>query len=240
MAPIATRSADAMRGGVSAPRHWRCLGRRQLRLLGAGPTLALVVLELCVIVLFGWLAGPFTILGTDGLDAHEADALPMPRVVVPAQPQSGHHPSQGALATAPAPVHVEDVGFVVRFRDASSPSWAGQTQADLSAASPVAGPARPSVRQGASGRPDAVRASAAGQPGAQVSHVGLAHPQGALLGTRSRGQATLGTTALRPALRDSRPRAAAQHHSRASRPVGQGQSDRVHRRATPLVHEPSG
>jgi hypothetical protein len=192
MAPRATRSANAMWAGVSTPRHWRCLGRRQSRFWGVGPTLALVALELGVFVLFGWLAGPFTILGLDGLDAHEALALPSPRVVVPALTQPGHQPSRRAIGTPPARVQIEEVGLVVRLRRAPS---GGQTQAALSSASPVAGPADPSVRQGVSQRPYAIKASAAGQPGAQASHVRLARPQRASGGPGSRRQATLTTSA---------------------------------------------
>jgi len=198
-APRATRSTHATGAGVSTPHHWRCLGRRQSRLWGVGPALALVALELGVFVLFGWLAGPFTILGSDGLDTPEALTRPMPRVVVPALTQPGHQPSRREVATPPARAQTEEVRLVVRPRRAPSPLRGSQTQAAHSSASRAASPAAPSVRQGVSDRPHAIKASAAGQPAAQASQVWLARPQRASGGPGSRRPAALRTTALCPA-----------------------------------------
>ncbi|GAA1231712.1 hypothetical protein GCM10009657_04010 [Oryzihumus leptocrescens] len=228
-----------MSAGVSIPRHWRCLGRRQSRLWGVGPTLALVALELGVFVLFGWLAGPFTLLGIDGLDAHGAEALPGPRVVVPALTPSGHQPSPTALATPQNQVQIEEVGLAVRFGAASLPTRGGQAQVAQAAAFPVAGLAHPSVGPGGSERRHAVNSPAAGRPGARTSHLRLARPQRAADGTSSRRAATSRATALRAAKRDSRLRAAARHHSRASRHAGKGHPDGARRRGAPLVHKRS-
>ena len=171
MASSATWVAGAPKRDVPASRRRHSPDRPPSRFLGVGPTFALVVLEVAVFAVSGWLIGSFTISGSDGPGVSGAHALPTPRVVVPTMPHPGKRPPRTPpLATSPIGVHTEDVAYVVRFVSAPSPSRASTTRATGSAVPPTATLALPTTRPRRSAPLRPVSAAAASRHDTKSSH----------------------------------------------------------------------
>jgi len=156
-----------------APRRGPTLVIFGSRLVGVGPAVALIVLELALFALSGWLFTPSHITGSAGARGEDGRALtlPGPQVVVPRMTQAEDHPRQLPRRGSPDQFQTLDVASLFPLRTTAPPRRARQTPA-ASSALPAPTAATRATRGPAEGpSPASITAAVASQPGTRAKPI---------------------------------------------------------------------